>query len=94
MIEDNNRQASQDNIIEMRWVLNRTELSRGCAHAGDGRGSFLRIANTPPTPLGGADGIFPAESVRLFLKVGNYDTGPHYLTVPYNAESARYEIEL
>lgn len=76
------------------FVLNGTEITRGYAHAGDWTGSFLRIAYVPRPPLVASDGSFPGESVRLYLRVGQDETGANYLTVPYNAESARYEIEL
>ena len=35
-----------------------------------------------------------ASLSRLYLRVGQDETGANYLTVPYNADSARYEIEL
>lgn len=76
------------------FILNGTEVTRGYAHAGDWTGSFLRIAYVPRPPLLGSDGVFPGDSVRLYLKIGQDETGRNYLTVPYNAESARYEIEL
>jgi mannose-6-phosphate isomerase-like protein (cupin superfamily) len=76
------------------FVLNGTEITRGYARAGDWIGSFLRIAYVPRPPLIGPDGVFPGEAVRLYLKVGQDETGRDYLTVPYIRESARYEIEL
>jgi mannose-6-phosphate isomerase-like protein (cupin superfamily) len=76
------------------FALNGTEITRGYAHAGDWTGSFLRIAYVPRPPLRGPSGAFPGESVRLYLRVGQDDTGTNLLTVPYNTESARYEIEL
>jgi len=76
------------------FILNGTEITRGYAHAGDWTGSFLRIAYVPQPPLLGSDGVFPGDSVRLYLRVGQDETGTSYLTVPYNAETARYEIEL
>jgi len=76
------------------FVLNGTELSRGYARAGDWTGSFLHIAYVPRPPLVGTDGVFSGEFVQLYLKVGDDETGAAYLQVPYNMQSARYEIEL
>jgi mannose-6-phosphate isomerase-like protein (cupin superfamily) len=76
------------------FVLNGTEISRGYARTNDWTGSFLRIAYIPRPPLVDSSGAFPGEFVRLYLKVGQHETGANLLTVPYNADSARYEIEL
>ncbi|AMA60158.1 cupin domain-containing protein [Bradyrhizobium sp. CCGE-LA001] len=76
------------------FVLNGTEITRGYAQAGEWTGSFLRIAYVPRRPLVDPDGVFPGKSVQLYLRIGQDETGTSYLTVPYSADSARYEIEL
>jgi mannose-6-phosphate isomerase-like protein (cupin superfamily) len=91
-VQDVKEDFQKQNLYD--FVLNGTEITRGYAQAGDWTGSFLRIAYVPQSPLVAADGSFPGESVRLYLRVGKDETGPNYLTVPYNIDSARYEIEL
>lgn len=76
------------------FVLTGTEITRGFARAGDWIGSFLRVSYVPRSPLVGPDGVFPGDSVRLYLKIGQDETGSDYLVVPYNADTARYEVEL
>ncbi|MFA9352862.1 hypothetical protein, partial [Escherichia coli] len=76
------------------FVLTGTEITRGFARAGDWIGSFLRISYVPRSPLVGPDGVFPGDSIRLYLKVGQDETGSNYLVVPYNEDTARYELEL
>lgn len=91
-LQDVKEDFQKQNIYD--FVLSGTEITRGFARVGDWVGSFLRIAYVPRSPLVGSDGVFPGDSVRLYLKVGENETGPDYLVVPYNADSARYEIEL
>jgi mannose-6-phosphate isomerase-like protein (cupin superfamily) len=91
--QDTKEDFQKQNLYD--FLLNGTELSRGYAHLGDDwTGSFLRIAYIPRPPLLRADGAFPGEFVQLYLKVGKDETAGGYLKVPYNPESARYEIEL
>lgn len=91
-LQDVKEDFQKQNLYD--FVLTGTEITRGYARAGDWIGSFLRLSYVPRPPLIGPDGIFPGDSVRLYLKVGRDETGSDYLVVPYNAETARYEIEL
>lgn len=91
-LQDVKEDFQKQNVYD--FVLTGTEITRGFARVGDWIGSLLRIAYVPRSPLVGSDGVFPGDFVRLYLKVGENETGPDYLVVPYNADSARYEIEL
>ncbi|WP_407114500.1 hypothetical protein [Bradyrhizobium sp. LMG 9283] len=91
-LQDVKEDFQKQNLYD--FVLTGTEITRGFAQAGNWIGSFLRIAYVPRAPLVGPDGVFPGDSVRLYLRVGESETGSDYLIVPYNIESARYEIEL
>ena len=91
--QDNKNDFQKQNIHEL--TLAGTQVARGFAHAKDWSGCFLHLSYAPATgsPLLGEDGVYRADTVKLYLRVGA-STAPQLLTVPYDPLTARYEIEL
>ena len=78
------------------FTLADTRVLRGYAIAGEVPVSFLNLsyAPGPGSPLLGGNGVYPGQSLRLCLAVGEASTGDGFLDVPYNPATSRYEIEL
>ena len=98
---DNLDPARQDNKTDFQkqnvgsFVATDTLLVRGWAAAGDWVGPFLRISyrGGPDSRLSEAANHQLGPAIKLWLRVGNAAT-PELLTVPYNEQSDRYEIEI
>lgn len=93
-LQDNKNDFQKQNV--RAFELAGTQLVRGWAHAGDWTGPFLRLSYlpSPGSPLLRPGGVYPGENLRLYLRVGSVSTGDDLLTVPYNAVTHRYEVEL
>ena len=91
--QDNKTDFQKQNVKEFR--ITDTYLARGWATAGDWTGPFLKLSyrGGPDSKLSQAANHHLGPSIRLFLKVRDAATATP-LTVPYNEESHRYEIEL
>jgi hypothetical protein len=72
-----------------------TQLIRGIASAGAWTGPFLRVSYRagPDSVLAGMAHGSLGPSIRLWLRVGRTETATP-LTVPYDAATGRYAIEL
>ena len=91
--QDNKTDFQKQNLKSL--TVGDTQLVRGWAKAGAWTGPFLRLSyeGGPDSTLAQAAGGLLGPSIKLFLKVGEVATSS-LLTVPYNPESNRYEIEL
>ncbi|MGO9598994.1 MAG: cupin domain-containing protein [Isosphaeraceae bacterium] len=91
--QDNKTDFQKQNVKEFR--ITDTYLARGWVTAGDWTGPFLKLSyrGGPDSKLSQAANHHLGPSIRLFLKVRDAATATP-LTVPYNEESHRYEIEL
>jgi mannose-6-phosphate isomerase-like protein (cupin superfamily) len=91
--QDNKTDFQKQNVH--RFITSATQLTRGWVTTGDAwTGPFLRLSydGSPETPLGKAATKL-GGAIKLDLTVnGRHADAP--LTVPYNSESHRYEIEL
>jgi hypothetical protein len=93
--------AQQDNKLDFQkqnvasFQAADTQLVRGTASAGNWSGPFLRLSYRagPDSVLAGMARGSLGPSIRLWLRVGQNAT-PAPLTVPYDAETGRYAIEL
>ena len=92
-LQDNKNDFQKQNL--QHFELADAQLFRGYAQAGDWCGSFLHISYSPSigSPLA-PFGVYRADHVKLFLRVGNASTGNTLIDVPYNEVTHRYEIEL
>ncbi|HEX8144070.1 MAG TPA: hypothetical protein VF553_15830 [Pyrinomonadaceae bacterium] len=91
--QDNKETFQKQNVRSFNTAD--THLLRGLVTAGDWTGPFLRISyrGGPDSRLSVASGHQLGERIKLWLKVGKASTQT-LLSVPYNQESDRYEIEL
>jgi mannose-6-phosphate isomerase-like protein (cupin superfamily) len=91
--QDNKTDFQKQNVRMFRTST--TSLIRGWVTTGDWTGPFLRLSYQagPDSPLWRAGNGSPGTSIKLWLKVGN-NAVQQLLTVPYNTQSDRYEIEL
>ena len=91
--QDNKTDFQKQNVKVFR--ITDAYLARGWASAGDWTGPFLKLSyrGGPDSKLSQAANHQLGPSIRLFLKVRDAATASP-LTVPYNEESHRYEIEL
>jgi hypothetical protein len=91
--QDNKTDFQKQNVAS--FVAADTQLIRGIASAGAWTGPFLRLSYRagPDSVLAGMARASLGPTVRLWLKVGQNVT-PTPLSVPYDAETARYAIEL
>jgi len=91
--QDSKTDFQKQNVKEFR--IADTYLARGWATAGDWTGPFLKLSyrGGPDSKLSQTANHHLGSSIRLFLKVRDAATATP-LTVPYNEESHRYEIEL
>jgi mannose-6-phosphate isomerase-like protein (cupin superfamily) len=93
--------ARQDNKGDIQKQLVRgfrtadAYLLRGWVSVGDWTGPFLRISyeGGPDSRLSGLANHQLGPAIKMWLKVGNRAT-PELLTVPYNPETSRYDVEL
>lgn len=72
-----------------------TVIIRGMARAGDWTGPFLHISYRGDTDsrLAEAANFNLPEQIKLWLKIGS-NISPQLITVPYNPENNRFEVEL
>lgn len=91
--QDNKTDFQKQNVRDFR--TGDTMLMRGYATVGDWTGPFLRLSyrGDPDSQLAAAAQYKLGPTIRLWLKIGD-TVAPNLLTVPYNADSDRYEIEL
>jgi len=70
-------------------------LARGWVTAGDWTGPFLRVSyqGGPDSRLSAAANHQLGPAIKMWLKVGDRATA-EFLTVPYNPETNRYDVEL
>jgi mannose-6-phosphate isomerase-like protein (cupin superfamily) len=98
---DNLDPARQDNKTDFQkqnvgsFVATDTLLVRGWAAAGEWVGPFLRVSyrGGPDSRLSSAANHRLGPAIKMWIRVGNAAT-PDLLTVPYNEQSDRYEIEI
>ena len=92
--QDNKNDFQKQNVRQ--FEMTETQLVRGYAHAGDWSGPFLHISYQPAAAsvLSPTKGVYTGKTVQLYLKVGNNATGNSLITVPYNRQTERYEVEL
>ena len=91
--QDNKTDFQKQNVKDFR--VTDTYLARGWASAGDWTGPFVKLSyrGGPDSKLSQAASHRLGPSIRLDLKVRDAATTAP-ITVPYNEESHRYEIEL
>ena len=91
--QDNKTDFQKQNVASL--TAGDTQLIRGIASAGAWTGPFLRLSYRagPDSLLAGMARASLGPAIRLWLKVGRNET-PAPLTVPYDAETGRYAIEL
>ena len=91
--QDNKTDFQKQNLNVLR--IGDSRLVRGWATVDGWTGPFLRVSyeGGPDTRLSQAAGGKLGSSIKLYLKVGSASTSS-LLTVPYNPQSNRYEIEL
>ena len=91
--QDNKTDFQKQNLKSLQ--IGDARLVRGWATANGWTGSFLRVSyeGGPDSRLAQASGGKLGPSIKLFLRVGAATTAS-LLTVPYNPDSDRYEIEL
>jgi mannose-6-phosphate isomerase-like protein (cupin superfamily) len=91
--QDNKTDFQKQNLKSLR--IGDARLVRGWATVNGWTGSFLRVSyeGGPDSRLARASGGKLGPSIKLFLRVGAATTAS-LLTVPYNPDSDRYEIEL
>jgi mannose-6-phosphate isomerase-like protein (cupin superfamily) len=77
------------------FVTTDAQIMRGMVSAGDWTGPFLRLSynGSPNSKLAQLTQQQLGPSIKLFLKVNDYQS-PQLITVPYNQNSDRYEIEI
>ncbi|MER9757424.1 cupin domain-containing protein [Mesorhizobium sp. M0166] len=77
------------------FALGDIRLLRGWVTVEDWTGPFLQLSyrGGPDSRLSAAANHSLGGSIRLYLKVGD-QSGAELLTVPYNTESDRYEVEI
>lgn len=92
-LQDNKNDFQKQNVREFEFAT--TYLVRGYARAGEWVGSFLQLSHSPGrrSPLAGADGHYSGPALKAFVRVGSA-AASSLITVPYNPESHRYEVEL
>lgn len=90
--QDNKLDFQKQNV--RRFHTTDTYLVRGLVSVGDWTGPFLRVSyrGGVDSKLSAASGHTLGDRIKLWLKVGASAT-PQYVTVPYNPESDRYEVE-
>ncbi|MHC8380819.1 hypothetical protein [Pseudomonas sp. LB3P14] len=93
-LQDNKTDFQKQNVAG--FDLTETQLVRGYASAGDWTGPFLHISYVPAktSVLALDGGPYLEDSVTLYLKVGDANTGTAPISVPYNSVTHRYEVEL
>lgn len=91
--QDNKTDFQKQNVKDFRTTD--TYLVRGWTTAGDWTGPFLKLSyrGGPDSKLSQAASHQLGPSIRLHLKIRDAKTTTP-ITVPYNEESHRYEIEL
>ncbi len=77
------------------FVTTDAQLMRGLVSAGNWTGPFLRLSynGSPDSQLSKMTNQQLGSSIKLFLKVNGVQT-PQLITVPYNLNADRYEIEI
>ena len=92
-LQDNKNDFQKQNIARM--TMGDMFFVRGYATAGSWTGCFLKLCyrDSPYTELWRRNNSSPGSSLRLFLSVGPNLTST-LLTVPYNPDTQRYEVEL
>jgi hypothetical protein len=91
--QDNKTDFQKQNVKDFRMAD--AYVVRGWATAGDWTGPLLKLSyrGGPDSKLSVLTNHQLGSSLRLYLKVRDRDTSP-LLTVPYNEDSHRYEIEI
>jgi mannose-6-phosphate isomerase-like protein (cupin superfamily) len=91
--QDDKNDFQKQNVAAFRTTD--TILTRGLASTGDWTGPFLRFSYRagPDAKLSQLTGMQLGDRIRVWANVGGTATA-QALSVPYNARSGRYEIEL
>jgi hypothetical protein len=91
--QDNKNDFQKQNVARFRTTD--TTVTRGFATAGDWTGPFVRLSYRagPDSKLSQLTGMRLGDRIRVWAKIGDTAT-PQTIVVPYNAHSARYEVEL
>jgi hypothetical protein len=91
--QDSKTDFQKQNVAS--FLVADTQLIRGIASAGAWTGPFLRLSYRagPDSVLAGMAHGSLGPAIRLWLRVGRNAT-PAPLSVPYDAESGRYAVEL
>src|ERR1051326_1890085 len=92
-LQDNKTDFQKQNVASFQSAD--TQLTRGIASAGAWSGPFLRLSYRagPDSVLAGMARSSLGPTIRLWLRVGRNATSSP-LSVPYDAETGRYAIEL
>ena len=92
-LQDNKLDFQKQNVASFQ--AGDTQLIRGLASTASWEGPFLRITYRagPDSVLAGRAGASLGSSIRLWLRVGR-NAVPAPLTVPYDAATRRYAVEL
>ncbi len=91
--QDNKTDFQKQNIKD--FVLTDTFLTRGWATAGDWTGPYIKLSyeGGPDTLLSQAANGALGNTIKVYLSIQGVQTSS-LITVPYNTESNRYEVEL
>ena len=90
--QDNKTDFQKQNIKSFR--TSSTYVIRGWVTTGEWTGPFVRLSYQagPESPLAIAKGGLLGQSIKAWVKIGNRPG--RIFTVPYNGNSARYDLEL
>lgn len=91
--QDNKEDFQKQNIKDFK--LGNSFVVRGWTQAGNWKGPFLKFSYRagPTTLLSSLSGHQLGRQIKLWFKIGNLSLN-ELLTVPYNKESDRYELEI
>jgi mannose-6-phosphate isomerase-like protein (cupin superfamily) len=91
--QDDKNDFQKQNVASFRTTD--TILTRGLASTGDWTGPFVRLSYRagPDSKLSQLTSMGLGDRIRVWASIGGTSVGQP-LVVPYNARSARYEIEL
>lgn len=90
--QDNKEDFQKQNIND--FTLGNTFVVRGWVKINDWKGPFLKLSySATDTTLYEKGNNNLGNQIKLFLKIGDLAV-PELLTVPYNDEADRYEVEL